>query len=427
MASSTSNSTIDHASSQELDAILSKPFEKSTQPAAPTKDMQALFSHFLDKEIGEPASDGLAPDLTLRLLETLKEVGLKKEVGPEQPKEVVFSVQGKRKIEALRQEIPGKSEKATPATISVEPSPAPVIVTPPATPEIATPAEEKAVSAPMVSHPPPTTVKKNSPLSIMAVPTRTVESQGKKKAIMWGAIAAAVPLLGVLYFLFGPPHANLPFHQTPNVGNPPAPSAPRAENPHVTSSPVSVSTSSNSPKDPGLNSKQADRQHHVEGMPLVASPGSNRANPQITGVSTWSPAESLGTSQTLPAPMQTSVKEPDLPLPVAPRMPAASTATPVPSSSQGNHPPDSRPTLAEPLSKVLPVIPDIARKTHMTGVVRVLAKISAQGKIIDASALSGPQMLRKSAEMAVRQWIFKPAQLNGANTESEAVFSIEYK
>jgi TonB family protein len=75
----------------------------------------------------------------------------------------------------------------------------------------------------------------------------------------------------------------------------------------------------------------------------------------------------------------------------------------------------------------MPVIPEIARKMKVTGVVKITAKINEQGKVTQTTATEGPTVLRASAEGAVRQWKFKPAQLNGVNVASEATFSIEYR
>jgi TonB family protein len=90
-------------------------------------------------------------------------------------------------------------------------------------------------------------------------------------------------------------------------------------------------------------------------------------------------------------------------------------------------PVSSRLVPAEPISRVTPIVPEIARKMKVTGVVRVIAKINDQGKVTQAAATEGPTILRSSAEGAVRQWKFKPAQLNGVNVASEATFSIEYR
>jgi TonB family protein len=65
--------------------------------------------------------------------------------------------------------------------------------------------------------------------------------------------------------------------------------------------------------------------------------------------------------------------------------------------------------------RVQPVYPELARRMHITGVVRVTAAVSADGSVTDAKATSGNQMLTSAAEEAVRKWKF--AQSDAASSE----------
>jgi TonB family protein len=60
-----------------------------------------------------------------------------------------------------------------------------------------------------------------------------------------------------------------------------------------------------------------------------------------------------------------------------------------------------------------PVYPEMARRAQLTGVVTVEVVIDVSGKVIGARAVSGPEMLRDSAERAARQAKFTPALLSG--------------
>jgi protein TonB len=68
---------------------------------------------------------------------------------------------------------------------------------------------------------------------------------------------------------------------------------------------------------------------------------------------------------------------------------------------------------AEPISRVRPDYPSIARSTGQGGSVIVEVTISEKGDVVAARAVSGPQMLRESATAAARRWKFKPATRDG--------------
>ena len=63
--------------------------------------------------------------------------------------------------------------------------------------------------------------------------------------------------------------------------------------------------------------------------------------------------------------------------------------------------------------KVDPVYPDDARRAKISGPVVMLVTVDDHGKIVDLSALAGPEMLRDAALSTVRQWTYKPYLLNG--------------
>ena len=53
------------------------------------------------------------------------------------------------------------------------------------------------------------------------------------------------------------------------------------------------------------------------------------------------------------------------------------------------------------------IYPRIARAARVTGLVIVELKISPDGDVVDAKAVSGPSLLRAASEQAARQWRFK--------------------
>ncbi len=59
-------------------------------------------------------------------------------------------------------------------------------------------------------------------------------------------------------------------------------------------------------------------------------------------------------------------------------------------------------------SRVSPVYPEIAKRMHISGEVKLEATVDAQGKVKDVKPVSGNRMLEEAAEDAVRQWRFEP-------------------
>ncbi|MGA2261794.1 MAG: TonB family protein [Acidobacteriota bacterium] len=104
----------------------------------------------------------------------------------------------------------------------------------------------------------------------------------------------------------------------------------------------------------------------------------------------------------------------------------------------GSLPPVSKPALQAPpmpsnatpaavISRVLPVYPEIARKSRTTGTVVLDVLIDEQGKVVKVTPASGPLILCPEAATAVLRWRFKPATLNGVNVSSSTQVSIVFK
>jgi periplasmic protein TonB len=68
--------------------------------------------------------------------------------------------------------------------------------------------------------------------------------------------------------------------------------------------------------------------------------------------------------------------------------------------------------LPEAVTKVNPTYPDIAREAQVEGKVVVQALVGKDGKVKDTRIQVSVPMLDKSAEDAVKQWVFKPALAN---------------
>lgn len=57
-------------------------------------------------------------------------------------------------------------------------------------------------------------------------------------------------------------------------------------------------------------------------------------------------------------------------------------------------------------ARVAPVYPEIAKRLHIEGVVKIEATVDGEGKVVDVKTLSGNRMLAIAAEEAVRRWKF---------------------
>jgi protein TonB len=81
---------------------------------------------------------------------------------------------------------------------------------------------------------------------------------------------------------------------------------------------------------------------------------------------------------------------------------------------------------AVPITKVQPIYPELARRMNVTGTVHVEIVVDTAGKVISAKAVEGSPVLRGSAELAVKQWRFKPSMMNGKPVIGSRTVSIVF-
>ena len=72
--------------------------------------------------------------------------------------------------------------------------------------------------------------------------------------------------------------------------------------------------------------------------------------------------------------------------------------------------------------RVAPVYPELARRMHISGLVRISATVSPDGSVTATKTVSGNHMLSGAAEDAVHKWKFMPA-----SEESTVEVNIEFK
>jgi len=90
------------------------------------------------------------------------------------------------------------------------------------------------------------------------------------------------------------------------------------------------------------------------------------------------------------------------------------------------HPPVSRMMEGNLIHRVQPDYPPLARQVRVQGLVVLRAMISREGTIEDLQVLSGHPMLVKAAVEAVRQWRYRPYELNGEPVEVETEVKVNF-
>jgi protein TonB len=83
-------------------------------------------------------------------------------------------------------------------------------------------------------------------------------------------------------------------------------------------------------------------------------------------------------------------------------------------------------SLGRAISKVKPLYPPNARKMNAAGMVEVQITISEEGRVVEATAISGHIALRSAAVEAARQWVFQPAILSGAPIRVKSVLTFTF-
>ena len=69
--------------------------------------------------------------------------------------------------------------------------------------------------------------------------------------------------------------------------------------------------------------------------------------------------------------------------------------------------------------RVAPMYPELAKRMHIEGTVRVQVTVAPDGSVTTAKAISGNKMLAPAAEDALKRWKFEPEA--AASTENIAV------
>ena len=76
--------------------------------------------------------------------------------------------------------------------------------------------------------------------------------------------------------------------------------------------------------------------------------------------------------------------------------------------------------------KVMPHYPPEAKNARAQGTVQVEITVSESGKVIEAKAISGHELLRDAAVEAAKQWEFKPTEDSGAPVTRQGVLTFSF-
>ena len=78
------------------------------------------------------------------------------------------------------------------------------------------------------------------------------------------------------------------------------------------------------------------------------------------------------------------------------------------------------------IQQTIPIYPPIAKAARISGTVVLHAVISKTGSITELHLISGPAMLQQSALDAVKNWKYRPYQLNNQPVEVQTTINVIY-
>jgi protein TonB len=201
-----------------------------------------------------------------------------------------------------------------------------------------------------------------------------------------------------------------------------------AEAPEVTAPPQTAIQQPTSPKDKPAPKEQAK----AEPPPVEKTPDPPPSRPAPRAFTpppeqTQRPAEEVRTV-VLDAPTNVPVANVVKPVAGLPdRMPTA-PAPQVTNPASMRNPPPVGGNLQEPklVKKIAPSYPPLARSLRIEGSVRFTATIRKDGTVANVQMVSGHKMLVQPATDAVKQWLYRPAVLNGKPVEVTTQIDVKF-
>ena len=146
---------------------------------------------------------------------------------------------------------------------------------------------------------------------------------------------------------------------------------------------------------------------------VVSASTKTDVSPYVGGLAIYNPQGKLIYGAPIPDPNAPAAKKEPLKAETISPKPAARAAAPNVGAT-GHLAQLSSDAAGELLTtRIEPDYPDAARRAHIQGTVTVDTVVSSDGKVLEASAISGNPQLSDAAVAAVRQWQYKPYTLKG--------------
>src|SRR5262245_15359617 len=176
--------------------------------------------------------------------------------------------------------------------------------------------------------------------------------------------------------------------------------------------------------------KLAPLKHDLRWVKSEKNAGTARGGARAVEVPPPAPAPRQTTTTAAPAPRPTTTTAAP-----APR-PTTTTAAPAPrptttTAAETSPPPETRKVSegvvrGNATVKAQPIYPEVAKRMQAAGSVQVQVLISEEGRVIEATAVSGHPLLRSAAADAARKWVFKPTKLNGIPVKVQSVLTFVF-
>ncbi len=405
-------------------------------------DLDTLLTNFLDKEIGVSSDKNeLAPDLDLKLTETLREIGMVNT--PPLPPPVGTHQSSPLSTKDIAAPVPLKRENSLLDDPDVEAA----LVPPPGS-------ESQVISVATLAD--SAADLDQTARTIMEIPKPSAPN--RTMAFSLGALGILLGLAVVSYLWMGSKsNEKKPVSasgvestaSTPGTAGSTPSILPEAENTQQASSASSLRKpdlpqfSNNSPNGPVAGGKTLEATPQKAGSSATGNVADLKSTaesgrPMNRVAETKSPA--LPSPSPAPPPAPYSLV-PELPSPEGagsvairdlslPRLALQSTSQPqiaLPTAAPTQPTSTGVATPAVALTKIRVIYPEMARRARAEGTVEVEFSVDVNGKVVQVSAKTGPLTLRKAAEDAVYKTRFKPATSNGMNIPAKGRIALVFK
>jgi protein TonB len=248
-----------------------------------------------------------------------------------------------------------------------------------------------------------------------------------------------------------PPAASAPRNPQPATTPAPASNTPAVTAPvHIASQPESANTSGPAGA-PSTLIKMANAPHTIPGDTLPPTEVETPPQPLVKAPPKADPATKTAVMQAVmpspsatmsPAVLNTSVStsQPPASTPQAavaqPAAAAPSVSAPAPAARKPAFTVQTEITRVQisgetlesyVIRKVPAMYPALARQARIEGLVVLSIVVDEKGEVQDVKAISGPPLLARSAEDALRHWRFRPIIIDGKPTQVESRVSMNFQ